>query len=38
MLAEAAPFDDLERPARDGRDAVIALLAVDGDVLVAERL
>ena len=36
-LAEAAPLDDVERPARDGGDAVIALLAVDRDVLVAER-
>ena len=37
MLAEAPPLDDLDRPPRDRGDAVIALLAVDRDMAVAER-
>ena len=35
LAAEAAPVDRMKRQARDDGDAVIALLAVDLDVLVA---
>src|SRR4029079_4469739 len=36
LAAEAALVDGVERYARDHRDAVVALLTVDRDVLVAE--
>ena len=36
-LAEILPDDVLEGPLRKGRDAVIALLPMNGDVLIAQR-
>ena len=36
-VAEPAPLDDLDRPPGDGRHAVIALLAVDADMRIAQR-